>query len=488
MCCTLELPKLVLSLMVVLTNSITFFYQTSLPISLNLSIIIAFILFIVLDYQSKKIGITSLIIIGIYALPFIHLFPYLWFDFSSQPFIMWGLVANPYSWDINTISILCGMASTGLGAFVFVNSFLKPKINRDSGIYLSGRDITRKYTTPLPLPIFSLFLLTALYLSYITAPSDNIFQTKYAHASSVSRDITFASAWVGSYVLIIFSYLDAVLERRREVRLIKKIVAYIIIFYITIILQFLRGDRAVLTLLLSLFLIHTYWCGNYRLKKLDYKLNFSLIVLFIFLIFTVSFMIALVRSNVSGSDLLLLLDLIVAIAESDDFDVSTFLKGTWTAVLLTPLSVAGDYTHNLMKFNYGSDYWNLLISLPPGFVADLFGYHRPFSNGMGPATEMRFGQGGTHATVLPFRAFGLPGIFGITAVWYTIVVKVEAWLLGKFKLINVAALAMLVTMSPHWLWYGEKNIINGVIFYFIVCALYVCGASINNLRTFRYVY
>ena len=66
--------------------------------------------------------------------------------------------------------------------------------------------------------------------------------------------------------------------------------------------------------------------------------------------------------------------------------------------LLTPISIAGDYIYNNYIYDYrlkwGEDYLNLLLSLPPGFLANWLDYVRPLNPMSGPAWEMRYGGGG----------------------------------------------------------------------------------------------
>ena len=477
----------ILAFSLIAANIVSFFFGFALPISFNVSAIFFSLVSVYIDFRREKIGIVSMAIIAIYSLPFIHLIPYLWFDFSSSPLVMWGLASNPYSYDQDVIRVLCAMAATGVATFVLVNSLTPTMMRaRDIGVYKINAVLQFKTPTTLATPFFLGFCAAALYLSYITAPSESVFISKYATTSSVSRDINFASAWVASYVLLIFILLDAIFESKTYVRTFKRLFALGLIGYISVGLQFLRGDRAVLTLILAVFLIYTYWCGSYRSRSITYEFKMLRGIMFVGLIFVTSFLIAAVRSNLSGQDLALAIDIITSITSSDDFEPANYIKGTWTAVLLTPLSVSGDYVNGILRFNYGEDYYNLLISTPPGFIADLLGFDRPFSNGQGPATEMRYGQGGTHALVLPFRTFGMAGIFVITALWYCLLQITERYLLARFNIFSVATLAMLVTMAPHWLWYGEKNIINGVIFLILISIIYLFFAVINGRRDFRY--
>ena len=113
------------------------------------------------------------------------------------------------------------------------------------------------------------------------------------------------------------------------------------------------------------------------------------------------------------------------IAERDVFTVTNMLSGTWSGSLMTPLSVAGDYVFGFFDYRWGEDYKNLFLSLPPGFLTDSLGYERPLTLAGSVAHEMRFGIGGYHATVLPFRNFSLPGVFFVLAFIGFALTKIE---------------------------------------------------------------
>ena len=313
----------------------------------------------------------------------------------------------------------------------------------------------------------------------MSAPSESIFTSQYATVSSSSREANVSSVWLGSYIILIFVTVDTVFDFRPNRRRIKGILLLCALLYIVIVLQFLRGDRESLPWVLSLFLVYYYWCDKYRngIQSSGIKASSAVLVGVGFV--GASFLVAITRSSLTGSDLAMAGALIYEFALAEGSNVSNLFKGTWSAVLLTPLSVAGDYVYDLMKFNLGQDYLDLLASIPPGFVADTLNFERPIGLGSGPATEMRYGQGGTHALVLPFRGFGIVGIVFITAIWYSILLRIERSLLRKFNVFSVSALASIVAVAPHWIWYGEKNIINGVIYYFIAAILYVLLISFS---------
>ena len=162
------------------------------------------------------------------------------------------------------------------------------------------------------------------------------------------------------------------------------------------------------------------------------------------------------------------------------FDLSNFLNGTWSAVLMTPLSVAGNYINNSSTCKFGKDYLDLLLSIPPGFIADLFGFIRPIDGSNGPAWEMTYGLGGTHAIVLPFMNFRMIGVFLIPSIWTYILINFENKLSKNTNVMNLAFLVTIVMASPHWLWYGEKSGLNAFILWLFLRFFYRISLSISS--------
>ena len=148
------------------------------------------------------------------------------------------------------------------------------------------------------------------------------------------------------------------------------------------------------------------------------------------------------------------------------------MHGTWSAVLLTPLSVAGDYVNQLLPIEYGQTYVDLVLSAIPGFVADWMGYVRPIDATHGPAYMMRFGQGGTHAVVVPFMNFRMIGIFVVVALWAFGLSKIEIFCLTRPNVAKLAFIGSLITIAPHWLWYGEKIAMTGLIVWGLIFIFY----------------
>ena len=85
---------------------------------------------------------------------------------------------------------------------------------------------------------------------------------------------------------------------------------------------------------------------------------------------------------------------------------------------------------------------------------------------------MRYGLGGTHATVLPFMNFRMLGVFLLSASYVYIISRYEKMALLQPSVINISLLCILCMAFPHWLWYGEKYIINALLIWLIFSFLY----------------
>lgn len=171
--------------------------------------------------------------------------------------------------------------------------------------------------------------------------------------------------------------------------------------------------------------------------------------------------------------------MLVTLVSTNQYGFSNLFSGTWSAVLLTPLSVAGDYIYERQSLKWGLDYWNLLLSVPPGFVAEWFGYVRPWSGDAGPAWDMTYGIGGNHALVLPFRNFSMLGILLVPAVFSFIISRIEVTAQKSLTVYRLSQVLILIMAAPHWLWYGEKYIVNAVIIYSIFSLFYWFISSIE---------
>jgi hypothetical protein len=428
--------------------------------------------FILKSFKKNKIKVLIVIIWFVYALPFIHIPPYIWYDFNSDPLFLWGLFANPYMKQENIIKLtamLGAVGSIGIGMSVALAS--RKYTDVDKNVTLSKKT--------LGFSIWILWIIIGLLLSWLNAPSDTIFTSNYGGSSAPIEGANFASSWMMSYVVLTFAFCDAIFESNIFLKKQKKFISIITLIYIVIFLQFLRGDRESLPWLLGLIMLYYYWAVNYT-QKPGFKFPWKKFIFFISLILLSSIFVAITRSSVAGLNFIDLFLLIIEYNNMGVFDLSNFLNGTWSAVLMTPLSVAGNYINNSSTCKFGKDYFDLLLSIPPGFIADLFGFIRPIDGSNGPAWEMTYGLGGTHAIVLPFMNFRMIGVFLIPSIWTYFLINFENKLSKNTNVMNLAFLVTIVMASPHWLWYGEKAGLNAFILWLFLRFFYQISLSISS--------
>ena len=122
----------------------------------------------------------------------------------------------------------------------------------------------------------------------------------------------------------------------------------------------------------------------------------------------------------------------------------------------------------------------MILSLPPGFVADFFLYERPLNRLQGPSYELSFGMGGVHSIVVPFKNFRILGVFLIPAIWSYIFSRYERNSVRKLSAINLSLLITVVMVSPEWLWYGDKYSINALIIWFILSLFYKISLGLTH--------
>ena len=424
-------------------------------------------------YGRSRVGPLTMLLFIAYALPFIHVLPYIWFDFDAEsPLILWGLVVNPYMTDKTIIELMSMMGSVGAAGFVAGASLLQGKLSAD----LSSERIVlyRTVGKTLSLPVFFSWVAIAIVLTWISAPSDTVFTTAYTESKAIIEEWNFSSAWMFSYAFLLFVFADSMFETLPRVRKIKRKIVFLSFLLIVIWFQLLRGDRESLPCVLAAGLMYYMWGkGLLGSAKDRLKLNWPMMFFLLFFVFIAAYIVGAVRHSlvnvVSISDLLNTLNII---EETGAIRFDNLISGTWSAVLLTPLSVAGDYIHGSLPLKYGQTYLDLLASIVPGFLADWVDYSRPIDALHNPALEMTYGLGGTHAVVVPFINFGMAGIFLIVALWSFAIAKIEHYLIKNPTVQNFALFGIIAMAIPHWLWYGEKYIINSLIIWLILATFY----------------
>ena len=424
-------------------------------------------------YQKSRVGPLTMLLFLVYALPFIHVFPYIWFDFGTEsPLLLWGFPVNPYMTDKSIIELMSMIGAVGAAGFVAGTSLLQRKLPKAPSSEVLGR-----YRAPgktVSIHVFLPLIAIAIALSWISAPAETLFTAAYAQSQSLHSNWNFSTAWMFSYALLVYALADSMFEPSARIgKLKRKLVLYSILL-IVIWFQLLRGDRESLPLVLAALLMYFVW-GNrlFGSAKNRVKLKWPMMILLVFVVFVASYFVMTMRFWLAGvgsiSDLL---TIISELGRAGAIGFDNLLSGTWSGVLLTPLSVAGDYINGSLPLKYGQTYLDLFASLPPGFFADWIGYTRPIDTLRGPAWEMIYGGGGIHAVVVPFIDFRMAGVFIIVALWSFAFVKIEHYSLKGQSVSKLALLGIIATAIPHWLWYGEKNIMNALIIWLVLSVLY----------------
>jgi hypothetical protein len=243
--------------------------------------------------------------------------------------------------------------------------------------------------------------------------------------------------------------------------------------------QLLRGDRESVPWVFGLALGYYYWAAGITQRR-GFTMPWLKISGVAFGLFVISMVLGPIRSGLTGASLADVGALIGDLYESESIGLANALHGTWSAVLLTPLSVAGDHIYGLLAVKWGQDYLNLFLSIIPGFLADAIGYIRPIDRSQGPAWEMRYGHGGTHATVVPFMNFRMLGVFLGPAIWTFIMSNYEKKALRQVSVIRLSFLVTIAMASPHWLWYGEKNGFNALVLWLILAFFYRVSLGLSR--------
>jgi hypothetical protein len=450
------------------------------PLWMSVAVMAAVSVYLVERYRRGRIGVVALVLWLVYVLPFIHIPPYLWFDFdAANPLLLWGLFVNPYMLDEATIRLTAMLgAAGGLGIALGVALSYSP-LRPDDGRDEEGE---RRPIRTLPFRIWGLWVAAGVVLSWLSAPEESLFSAVYTASGSVLDRYNFSSAWMVSYVLLTFAFCDALLESRpamarRKRRIIIAAVAFIVVFF-----QLLRGSRESIPWVFALLVAYFHWAVSFT-RDPGYRLPWAKILPGAAVLVALSMVVGAVRHLLTEiGSVQEFVALLAALHQGGVLGVSNLLHGTWSAVLLTPLSVAGDFVNGRLDLKMGRDYLDLLLSVPPGLVTDLVGYERPIDATRGPAWDMRYGMGGTHAVVLPFMNFRMAGVVLIPALWAYLVVRYEKFAVRRVSVANLSLLVTIVLAAPHWLWYGEKNGFNALVLWLALSVAYRFGRGVRAVE------
>lgn len=453
------------------------------PIWISVALLIFVSMYFLHLYRTQFLGILMLVLWLVYVLPFIHIVPYLWFDFNqTDPLQMWGLAVNDYMMDQTVVELTAMLGAVGaMGMALGASLNVKP-IAKDSG---TNSDGTRRIFRTMSVPIWLGWVSIGVGLSWLVAPEETLFNAAYTTSVAKIDTARFGSAWMMSYVILGFAFCDALLEGKWSIKMpiIMGAVAIVVVFF-----QLLRGDRESIPFVFGLSLAYFYWATGITQRRTVKVLWLNIVGVGVGLV-VVSMFIGALRHTLIGASILDIGGFVREMNEEGTLGFDTLLHGTWSATLLTPLSVAGDHVYDLLELKLGRDYLDFVLSIPPGFIAEALGYIRPLDQERGPAWEMRYGIGGTHAVVVPFMNFRMVGVFLIPAIWSFIIASYEKSALQRVYVANLTLLVTIAMAAPHWLWYGEKSGFNAIVLWLVFSIFYhvSVGSPLTILTTGRHL-
>lgn len=449
----------------------SFYLGIYFPIVVSVGIFLFSASYLILLASSSRVGPLSLLLFLVFLLPFIHVVPYLWFDFLAEsPQLLWGLQANPYMVSEPIIEIMAMIGAIGaIGVLLGSYQPMRQTMRSYRFKSLQGHG---GFSQTLSPGSFFLLIAVAVAISWLNAPVDTIFSVEYTKSKSMIDELNFPSIWMFSYVLMLLCLADSIFEGRTDVKRLKTGLVLAASGLIVVWFQLLRGDRESLPAVVAGAVMYSYWARTTQMPRTRSSWRPYVIGLgTLFCVHAVSHVTGIARSALKDiSTISELPGVIAELIRVGAIRFDSLLSGTWSGALLTPLSVAGAYVNGVLEFDFGQTYLDLAASIIPGFLADFLGYMRPIDGSSGPAWKMTYGIGGTHAIVVPFMSFGMSGVLLIVAIWAFVFSRMERHLVRNPSATHLALLGTIVMAAPHWLWYGEKNIVNALIIW-VVCSM-----------------
>ena len=420
------------------------------------------LLTVTLLYAFKRsiIGPLALFFTIAYLIPFNHLIGYLFYGYDDIKSI-WTLnpTIRPFLNDsqlVKFVGSIAASAALGITAAIW------------SSALWEIREKHHKLALTLSIWRYILLLSISILLAWASMPADSIIETAYTQSQARFAWFNWPSAWLLSYIIIALLYSDCIVDKTEGVKL-KWLYLTLALFYLVIINDLGNGKRTSLPLVFGLAMYHiTFRLSNKKITAKRGLLLCGAAIIFLYL----GNLHGALRSEIHQvSSWEILLEIFMDLRDRGALGINMVTHGTWTDVLMTPFSAAYMYMQNTQLL-YGQDYLNMILSLPPAFVADYLGYIRPWNSDQSPAWEMIFGNGGVHATVLPFRNFGLIGVAIVSFFSALIILFIEKLQAIKSSFFQPFLYVSMASLIPHWVWYGEKPLINGLIYIVLMMWLY----------------
>lgn len=146
-----------------------FHFDVFLPVWTSAAILMTGVsLFLWSGYQHKRVGVLMLLLWLVYALPFIHIVPYLWFDFGNDdPFVLWGLAVNSYMLEEGIVQLTAMIGAVGGLGFALGIFLSNQAIVRDAGL---STNANQRRVKTFSNPIWVVWVIGGVSLFWLTAP------------------------------------------------------------------------------------------------------------------------------------------------------------------------------------------------------------------------------------------------------------------------------------------------------------------------------
>ena len=299
---------------------------------------------------------------------------------------------------------------------------------------------------------FILWSGLSVFLSYLSAPANTIFEGAYYGEGfkKVFAIPNFNAGYLISYIIACFLYLDYERDNGHN-RRIKKNIWYLSFLIIVIYFQALRGDREFIGLLLGFALIKIYEPfrkgisfneAKIRIRTKVRKYSIISISLVLLLLY-----IGIVRfSAVEGSLLV----------------TGLFMHAPWTMATLSFLAFFS--SEQLTHLSWGITYLDYILSIIPTFVYSLFGIESPsWSNNLAAKlVETNLTSGGVHVSLVSLSNFGILGVYLVMFVYGSFATISERLAIQTGSIFFLLWIGLVVSV-PFWFWYGEMAAVRGVM-------------------------
>jgi hypothetical protein len=481
------------------------------PVVFSILVFVASLVLVLFYLRTPRFPMLSLYVVGLYSLPFINLIDHAIHPpeyFLSQAFI-WGLAANDYQRDPMIVEATALVGAIGAIALA-------------AGMFLAAALLGRAPEAPatrwrLAVPSFLLLALASIVLAWMRAPSATIFEVAYTKGVSPleSCGINFNAPIMAAGIFIGAAVID-LLSARGAALIFKGAIAGVAIVLVVFWYGFLHGLREAIAIIPAIVILATFEPRFTR--ALRRPAVWAGLIIAGTLVVVAGQVIGSIRADVAAgpstdrvetcpatavigtlnrADPALNLPTPVAVVVSDPAvpiggtpppapqavnssgsSPNAFERlltkglnlgtGTWSAVLLSPLSVVGDAERGLLSPRMGATYVDYILSLPPSFIAQALQYERPIEPTRGPAWEVRYGIGGTHLLVVPFVNFRAPGVALILALFGNLVVATEVAARRRPTWSRLLWYAAVLIAAPRWIWYGDLYLVRAAMAFAVV--------------------